>query len=69
MLKQFLVKLALFLVRTFGLPLVLKQWPALKPILDELLDVLGKWEPSDELHAAASHYNQLVGVSPETKKS
>lgn len=68
----FLLPWAIRLVAKFGLPMVEKRWPALKPIVDEILSLMGGAAsdtalppvPTPHLMAAAAHYNERAQLTP-----
>lgn len=62
-----LVKMAL----SFGLPWLEKRFPALAPIIEEILKVIGGAPTSAELHSAVQHYEKAcsgVGCPPDLKR-
>lgn len=60
---SFLLPYALKLVTDIGIPFVESKWPALKPILDEIVGVIGgDTMPSPQLLSAANHFNEKSGI-------
>jgi hypothetical protein len=64
----FLLPIVLGLIKTYGVPLVEAKWPALIPIVQEILSVLGGAPASENLKSAGDHYNNLVNVQLLGKK-
>lgn len=61
-----LVKMAL----SFGLPWLEKRFPALAPIIEEILKVIGGAAPSPAIQSTVEHYKKAcdgVGCSSDLK--
>lgn len=63
-----LLPFILNLIKTYGIPALEQKFPALIPIINEILALLGGrgiQKPSPELVAAADHYNaKKSGLTP-----
>lgn len=61
-----LLPMILNLIKKYGIPVVEQKWPWLKPIIDEILAIIGGrgiQNPSAELLSAANHYNEKKTAS------
>lgn len=54
-----LINLGVFIVKTYGIPYLESKFPALVPLLAEILAILNGQQPSTHLQAAGDHYNSL----------
>jgi len=59
---NYVVPIAVSIIKNYGIPALEQKFPALVPLLTELLTLLGgtTTNPTPALHAAAEHYKALT---------